>query len=250
MNQKVTVYTKAYNTRPYLKQCIDSVLSQSYSNFEYILVDNGCTDGSSQILQDYAQRDKRIELISYDQNRRINLQELIKSRGTDSSYITVLDSDDWWEPNYLEQMIGLAMDTKADIVSTGTLMHPEGGGANSARRLEHRLVLNHPQYSEWLPHYHAFFRTVWAKLIRTQLYLAADFSKSEELKNQGLLTVLIQFVLLPAFGKQNESVWIILFYIITVSTNDLFPTSMIQNAFCLMLICTTTLYDFSKILGL
>src|SRR5271163_333260 len=59
----VSVVTPFFNTAPYLAECIESVLAQSYSEFEYILMDNCSTDGSGEIAKTYAGRDPRIRLI-------------------------------------------------------------------------------------------------------------------------------------------------------------------------------------------
>jgi glycosyltransferase involved in cell wall biosynthesis len=63
----VSVVTPFYNTAPYLAQCIESVLAQSYSEFEYVLVDNCSTDGSGEIAENYARRDPRMRLIRCSQ---------------------------------------------------------------------------------------------------------------------------------------------------------------------------------------
>ena len=59
----ISVVTPFYNTAPYLAQCIESVLAQSYTKFEYLLLDNCSTDGSSEIAETYARRDPRIRVI-------------------------------------------------------------------------------------------------------------------------------------------------------------------------------------------
>lgn len=55
-NEIITVYTQVYNAAPYLEQCVSSVLSQNYGNFEYIIVDNGSTDNSREILERFEAR--------------------------------------------------------------------------------------------------------------------------------------------------------------------------------------------------
>ena len=62
----VSIYTQVYNTKSYLEKCILSVLNQTFPNFEYILIDNGCTDGCKEILEHYAAQDNRIRLIRYE----------------------------------------------------------------------------------------------------------------------------------------------------------------------------------------
>lgn len=165
MDQKITVYTKVYNTESYLRQCIESVLSQSYPNFEYILVDNGCTDSCGDIISEYAVRDKRIRLIRFAQNRRINIRDFITAHAT-GEYLAVLDSDDWWEPDYLERLSSFMEQEQLDIACTGTLMHIMVTGEQSTRALDQVLILPRESFAEAFPYYHVFFRTIWGKLIR------------------------------------------------------------------------------------
>ena len=63
MKTDITIYTQVYNTKPFLERCLSSVVNQTFGNFDYILIDNGCTDGSSEILRQYAKKDQRIKLI-------------------------------------------------------------------------------------------------------------------------------------------------------------------------------------------
>ena len=119
---KVTIYTQTYNAKEYLKQCMDSVLLQTYPFFEWILVDNGCSDGSSEIMEEYARNDNRIRLIKFQKNQREIIARISQKYAT-GQYYTVLDSDDWWEKDYLQVLVNLAISTKADMVCTGVVMH-------------------------------------------------------------------------------------------------------------------------------
>lgn len=182
MNSKIAIYTRAYNTKPYLRQCIESVLSQTYTDFIYIIVDNGCTDGSSEIINEYAERDNRIRRVRFEQNGSISTREMIdKYSDADCDYITILDSDDWWEPDYLERLLKLAADNNADIVSTGTLMHIEENGLTSERRFNRRFIMTPQNYVELFPMYHVHFRVVWGKLVRRELYMNTEFASAKEL---------------------------------------------------------------------
>lgn len=183
MNSKVAIYTRAYNTKNYIRQCIESVLSQTYDNFVYILVDNGCTDGSSEIIREYAEKDNRICHVRFEHNQSVPTEDMIERYSdTDCEYITILDSDDWWEKNYLERMLKLAVENDADIVSTGSLMHIEENGNVAERKLERQFLLTPPHhYSDLFPIYHVFFRTIWGKLIRKNIYVNTNFAKSKEL---------------------------------------------------------------------
>ena len=59
----ITIYTQVYNTKPYIRQCVESVLHQTYPHFEYYLVDNASTDGCKEILEEYAAADPRIRIL-------------------------------------------------------------------------------------------------------------------------------------------------------------------------------------------
>jgi len=168
MDKKVTIYTQAYNTRDYLDQCVSSVLSQTYTNFEYILVDNGCTDGSSEIMRKYAEQDRRIRLIRFEKNRSGQRMILTEKYAT-GDYYTVLDSDDWWEPDYLERLVAFAEKNDLNIACTGTAMHFLNTDAQSLRKVDRSTVVQRSEFADGLPLYHAFFRANWGKLIHIEL---------------------------------------------------------------------------------
>ena len=71
MNQNplITVYTQVYDTKEeYLRECIESILSQTYNNLQYIIVDNGSSEQTSNILKEYEKKDSRILLIRFEKN--------------------------------------------------------------------------------------------------------------------------------------------------------------------------------------
>ncbi len=164
----VTVYTQVYNTKPYIRQCVESVLNQTYPNFEYYLIDNGSTDGCKEILEEYAAADPRIKLIRHEQNMLPPPGNQYAQNHTVGRYYTVLDSDDWWEPDYLERLMAFAEKNQLDIACTGTMMHVMATGAEQPRRIGQPLVLTRELFAEALPWYHVFFRTTWGKLVRTK----------------------------------------------------------------------------------
>lgn len=178
---KITIVTQAYNAKKYIEQCILSVLNQTYTNLEYILIDNGSDDGTENIIRKYAQQDSRIKYIRFEENMvcvRWDKPTLDKL-GT-GEYFTVLDADDWLEPDYLEQMILLAQQTDSDIVTTGSVMHFVAENCVSDRRSEKRLLLNKNEFAYAFPDYHVYFRAVWAKLIRMEIIKNSIVPTAEE----------------------------------------------------------------------
>lgn len=131
----ITVCTQVYNTKPYLTQCIESILAQTYTNFEYFLVDNGCTDGSEKIIKDYSEKDKRIKRFRFEINQYAVSFQLIKQYAS-GKYYTILDSDDWVDPNYLEELLGFAEKNSLDIACTGTVMHHMANEKQDFRKVD------------------------------------------------------------------------------------------------------------------
>lgn len=163
---KVTVFSQVYNTAAYLPQCVESVLNQTFQDFEFLIVDNGCTDGSQDILREYAAKDARIKLIRFDENEIAPRALKAAAEHGTGTYATNLDSDDWWEPDYLEKLLAFGDKNRLDIACTGTVMHIVDTGRQSLRKVDQSFVLTREMFAEALPWYHVFFRPIWGKLIR------------------------------------------------------------------------------------
>jgi glycosyltransferase involved in cell wall biosynthesis len=103
----VSVITPFYNTASYLAECIESVLAQSYTQFEYILMDNCSTDGSSEIAESYARSDPRIRLIRSTQFLRQipNYNRALAQISTESEYTKVVEADNHIFPECLDLML-------------------------------------------------------------------------------------------------------------------------------------------------
>jgi glycosyltransferase involved in cell wall biosynthesis len=134
----VSVVTPFYNTRNFLAECIESVLCQTYTNWEYILVDNCSTDGSSDIANKYAARfPDRIRLIRTDSflSQVQNYNFALSRISTDSKYCKMVQADDWIFPDCLRSMVELAeahpnvglvsaYELESDHASLGGLPYP------------------------------------------------------------------------------------------------------------------------------
>lgn len=125
---KISVIIPIYNTEEYLKRCIDSILAQSFSDFELILVDDGSTDNSGIICDEYAEKDNRLVVIHQDNQgqavaRNTALDYIFKKSNCD--WITFVDSDDYVDENYLFDMITNIDYSKVDIVMSGFVLEDE-----------------------------------------------------------------------------------------------------------------------------
>lgn len=115
MGVQVSIIVPIYNVEQYLRRCIDSILSQSFIEYEVILVDDGSTDNSPDICDEYASMDDRIHVIHKSNRglssaRNAGLDYELKGR-----YVSFLDSDDWIAPQYFQNAIQLCEDYQADI---------------------------------------------------------------------------------------------------------------------------------------
>ena len=105
INNKVSIITPVYNSENYLRECIDSVLSQTYKDFEHILVDDCSNDNSATIITDYALKDNRIKYIKLKKNSGAGVARNKAIERATGRYIAFLDSDDFWESCKLEKQL-------------------------------------------------------------------------------------------------------------------------------------------------
>ncbi len=115
MNPLVSIIVPVYNTVHYIRRCVDSILCQDYRNLEILLVDDGSTDGSGELLDEYARMDGRICVIhqenagvSVSRNRALDL-----ARG---EYVQFVDSDDWLAENATSLFVAAALEHGCDMV--------------------------------------------------------------------------------------------------------------------------------------
>lgn len=112
---KISVIVPIYNVEKYVEQCIDSILEQTYKNLEIILIDDGSTDLSSSICDEYAKRDDRIVLI-HKENGGAASAKNVGLRIATGEYVSFVDGDDYLEPDAYEYMVSKLIDEEADIV--------------------------------------------------------------------------------------------------------------------------------------
>ena len=140
---KVSVIIPVYNVEPYLKQCMDSVVGQTLKDIEIICVDDGSTDGSLDILREYAAEDNRIQIIE-QKNAGAGAARNNGMRHATGKYLSFLDSDDFFEPRMLEKAYDLAEKDQADFVAyKSDQYHTEKKQFVSADWVIHELSLIH-----------------------------------------------------------------------------------------------------------
>ena len=123
---KLSVIVPVYNTEKYLRECVDSILAQTFEDFELILVNDGSTDGSGAICDEYAAKDARIQVI-HQQNGGITVARKSGVRVAQGEYVTFVDSDDWIEREMYATMLECGKEAAPDVVICGMLMETSKG---------------------------------------------------------------------------------------------------------------------------
>jgi len=112
----VTIIIPVYKVEQYLRTCIESVMAQTYSNWETILVDDGSPDKCGEICDEYAKKDQRIKVVHKENGGLSSARNAGLDLPPKGDFITFLDSDDFWHPDYLSILVGLQEKYDADIV--------------------------------------------------------------------------------------------------------------------------------------
>ena len=123
---KLSVIVPVYNTEKYLRECVDSILAQTFEDFELILVNDGSTDGSGAICEEYAAKDPRIQVI-HQKNGGITVARKSGVRVAQGEYVTFVDSDDWIEREMYATMLDFGKEAAPDVVICGMLMETSKG---------------------------------------------------------------------------------------------------------------------------
>ncbi len=115
MNPEVSVIILAYNTEKYVAQAIDSALRQTQENIEVIVVDDGSTDKTLEIVKSFSSR--RVKVLANQQNKGQNFCTNLAIKEAQGNWITRLDSDDWYAPDRLEQLLKIAYSQNIDMIA-------------------------------------------------------------------------------------------------------------------------------------
>jgi glycosyltransferase involved in cell wall biosynthesis len=110
-----SIIIPVYNVAPYLRKCLDSVLSQTFTDWEAICVDDGSTDGSGAILDEYAAKDKRFRVIHQD-NQGVAVARQVALDNIIGDWMIAIDPDDWVESSNLMDLYNTVTDTDVDMV--------------------------------------------------------------------------------------------------------------------------------------
>lgn len=160
----ISIIVPIYNVEKYLRRCIDSILVQTYTDFELILVDDGSPDGCPAICDEYAQTDGRIRVI-HRENGGLSAARNSGLDTTKGEYVTFVDSDDWVHPEYLEYLYRAAREhggqlSACKFIKTGTVIESE----------QMRYACTMQDGLTWFKEDHVNGVVAWGKLYHRSLF--------------------------------------------------------------------------------
>ena len=113
--EKISVIIPAYNAEKYLEQCVKSVQSQKYDNIEIVIVNDGSTDRTAEIIERLKEKDSRIRTLHKRKNEGIGAARNSALELVTGQYVLFLDSDDWIDPNHISDLYDLLVRTDSDV---------------------------------------------------------------------------------------------------------------------------------------
>ena len=122
---RISIIIPIYNVAPYLSRCIESILKQTYTDWELLLIDDGSQDDSAEVCRRYAVRDVRIRFFE-QKNAGVSAARNRGLREACGDYVTFVDGDDWIEAPMLQEMISRTLDDTYEIVVGGYIDDTEG----------------------------------------------------------------------------------------------------------------------------
>lgn len=177
----ISVVIPAFNTDRFLGRCLDSVQGQSFRDLEILCIDDGSTDSTPEVLRERAASDKRIRVITLPENHGVPYARNIAIDEARGKYLYYMDSDDWIDPDYLEEMVLRAERTGQDVVINANwyLEYDDPSGRKHCGRFG--FIQEQAGFYPTSLVQSKFFPTVWCRLYKLQ-YLRENGIRSPLLK--------------------------------------------------------------------
>ncbi len=177
MNRKVSLIVPAYNVKEYIRKCITSIENQTYQNYELIIIDDGSTDGTTDIINEMAVCNSKIKVLNGGHKGVSNARNM----GLDcveGDYVTFVDSDDFLSENYLEKLVAWLEQENVDLAICGTTdVSEDGKVVNQSTRIGAE-TLNNDQFLADIVLCKKYTCTVWGKIYKSELLKDIRFDTS------------------------------------------------------------------------
>lgn len=207
MNELISVILPIYNVEKYIVRCLNSVLRQTYTNIEIILVDDGSTDNCQKICDEYAKNDNRIKVI-HKKNGGLSDARNAGIKIAKGKYITLIDSDDYVENDYVEFLYSLIKESNAEIsICSHTVLYENGTKLEKATHensiLDPKTTLKRILYDDGID------LSAWAKMYKKELFDTVQYPKGRLFEDAATTYLLIDQCDKIAIGSESKYYYII-----------------------------------------
>ena len=190
MNYFVSIIIPVYNIEKYIEECVNSVLVQSYKNFEVILVDDGSKDRSSIICDDLANLDNRIKVI-HKKNGGLSSARNAGIKASKGDYIAFIDGDDYWDDrDFLKDVVKCLDESKADFISFGLKKYYENEDfiQDTKYIFDRNLVdiNNKKKTLDYLISNNLYISSAWSKIVKRDIIMSNNLFYKEGILSEDI----------------------------------------------------------------
>ena len=178
--EKISVIVPVYNVEKYLKKCIDSIIAQTYTNLEIILLDDGSKDDSGKICDEYKEKDNRI-IVIHKKNTGVSSTRNEGLKNITGSYVTFIDSDDYIEPDMIEILFNAIKKYNSDISICGTNDFNENYDLVKQSKCNRMIEMDKKSALKELLDEEAFKCVCWGKLYDVKLFNNIKFNEKTKI---------------------------------------------------------------------
>lgn len=171
MEELISIIIPVYNVEKYLESCLNSIINQTYKNIEIIVINDGSTDNSLDIIKKYQEQDNRIILIDRE-NKGVLFTRVEGYKISNGKYITFVDSDDWIEENTIEILYNKCIKYNADVVKCNFSYNDSCEASGNLANIKGEHFITKDKFEP--DFYDMFFKTmnihtVWAQMFKKEL---------------------------------------------------------------------------------
>lgn len=168
MNDKVSIIIPVYNIEQYLPKCLWTVTNQTYRNIEIVLVDDGSSDNSGSICDEWARKDERIVVIHQD-NKGVSCARNTAMKKSSGQYISFVDGDDWCELQMIERLLSSLKKNNADVSMCGYIDYPNGIDHPVKKGLIPSEPCDYENSISVILQRNGYFTAIWNKLFKADV---------------------------------------------------------------------------------
>lgn len=178
---KISIIIPVYKVEPYLRQCLESIINQTYRNLEIIIIDDGSPDNCGAICDEYAQKDERI-IVIHKENGGVNTARNLGIQKATGEWIAFVDSDDWCAPDYYERLINAVGHSKPDIFMAGGYIKAYAQKRKVIRNFKNDFWIDKKEEIKYFMANILAYGLPWDKIFRTEFLVTNHLTFDTSIK--------------------------------------------------------------------